>query len=56
MDRIQKGKKFTRKASLGLLEESLEQFAAISLMANKLEVLPTGLACPNLEILLMEGQ
>lgn len=45
-----KGKKFKRKAGLGLLEESLKQFAVISLMDNKLEVLP------NLEILLMEGQ
>lgn len=45
-----KGKKFKRKAGLGLLEESLKQFVVISLMDNKLEVLP------NLEISLMEGQ
>lgn len=53
-----KEKKFFSKAGLGLeqwpKDEGLEQYAAISLLANEFEFLPVSLACPKLEILLLD--
>ncbi|KAK0600110.1 hypothetical protein LWI29_011736 [Acer saccharum] len=50
---------FMVKAGMRLKEwpkhQGLEQCTAISLMGNDLEVLPDGLVCPKLKILLLEG-
>ena len=47
------------KAGMGLTEwpeqEGMEQCTAISLMGNRIEVLPDGLVCPKLKILLLDS-
>ncbi|KAL5802858.1 hypothetical protein ACOSQ4_031163 [Xanthoceras sorbifolium] len=50
---------FMVKAGIGLTEwpkhEGLEQYTSISLMKSYIEVLPDGLVCPKLKILLLDG-
>ncbi|KAK3198952.1 hypothetical protein Dsin_022367 [Dipteronia sinensis] len=50
---------FMVKAGMGLTEwpkhEGLEQCTAISVIGNRIEVLPDGLVCPKLKILLLDS-